>query len=212
MRGRTVATAVSIRRLSGVFFHQGPPRYQLLSCADPASVDARYQQQGEPGVWYASSRERGAWAEQFRHLLDDTVSPLEIRRRVGRVRVTDLQVLDLTDPDVQQLLGLIEADLTSDDYAVCQDVAAVARDAGFDAVLAPSAALPDLQTLAVFAGALHSGKVVAEHSRVQTPPVTLLDWLPQIRPVPQAAAAVARLFEDLLTLGKHSARRWRPHN
>jgi hypothetical protein len=89
-------------------------------------------------------------------------------------------------------------------------LAALARDAGLDGVLAPSAALPGLQTLAVFAPALTGGKVVAEHSRVQTAPVSLLDWLPQIRPVPQAAATVSRLFTELLKAGKQGVRRWSP--
>src|SRR5262245_13148422 len=40
---------------------------------------------GEPGVWYASSREQGAWAELFRHFVDEGVDPFEVRRRVGRV-------------------------------------------------------------------------------------------------------------------------------
>jgi hypothetical protein len=109
--GRRVHLEVPVRLLSGTYFHQGPPAFKLLSCADPATVSARYQRAGELGVWYASSLERGAWAEQFRHLVDDAISPFEIRRRVGRVRVDALHVLDLTDPEVRSLLKVDEGDL-----------------------------------------------------------------------------------------------------
>lgn len=92
-------------------------------------------------MWYASSQEQGAWAELFRHFLDDGIDPFEVRRRVGRVSV-DLQVLDLTDRTTRSHLGVSEADLVSDKCTLTQDIAAAARDAGFDAVLAPAAALP----------------------------------------------------------------------
>lgn len=75
----------------------------------------------------------------FRHFVDDGVDPFEVRRRVGRVAVT-LQVLDLTDERTRSHLGVDETDLLSDDYTTTQAIAA-ARDANFDAVLAPAAAL-----------------------------------------------------------------------
>ena len=39
---------------------------------------------GGTAAWYASRTERGAWAELFRHFLDDGVSLFEVRRRAGR--------------------------------------------------------------------------------------------------------------------------------
>jgi hypothetical protein len=71
----------------------------------------------EPGVWYASNREQGAWAELFRHFVDEGVDPFEVRRRVGRVSV-DLHVLDLTDRMTRSHLGVDEADPVSDDCAI----------------------------------------------------------------------------------------------
>jgi hypothetical protein len=89
-----IATAPR-RKLTGTYWHQGPTRHQLRSCADPARGPGRYHRTGEPGVWYASNQEQGAWAELFRHFTDEGVDPFEVRRRVGRVSVA-LQVLDLT--------------------------------------------------------------------------------------------------------------------
>jgi hypothetical protein len=100
---RTDAVATAPRRkLTGSYWHQGPTRHPLTSCADPARGPGRYHRTGEPGVWYASNREQGAWAEFFRHFLDDGVDPFEVRRRVGRVSVS-LDVLDLTDPPRERI-------------------------------------------------------------------------------------------------------------
>lgn len=127
-----VATAPR-RRISGRFWHQGPTRHPLTSCADPARGPGRYHRTGDPGVWYASSQEQAAWAELFRHFSDDGVDPFELRRRVGRVCVT-LEALDLTDEAVRTHLGVHESDLVGDDYSATQAIAAAARDAGHVAV------------------------------------------------------------------------------
>lgn len=196
--------------LSGRWWHQNAPRFALLDCANPAVVDARYQRRGQPGVWYASSRERSAWAELARHTLTPDLSPFQLRRRVGRVRVIKLQVLDLTDPDVRGHLSVSEEDLVGDDYARCQLVAEMARDAGFDGRVAPSAALYGHQTLAVFNHVLDdSNKIATEHSRVQVTPVTLLDLLPGVRPVGEQAVAVRALFDRLVSQGRDAVRRAR---
>lgn len=158
-------------------------------------------------MWYASSQEQGAWAELFRHFLDDGVDPFEVRRRVGRVSV-DLEVLDLTDDATRSRLGVSAADLVADDCTLTRDIAAAARNAGFDAVLAPAAALPGCQTLAVFAHALEA-KVTAERSEVRQPPPRLADLLPLIRPHEDVPDTVRRLLITLGQLGAEAIRRQR---
>jgi RES domain-containing protein len=194
------------RKLAGKYWHQGPTRYPLTSCSDPAHGPGRYHQTGEPGVWYASNREQGAWAELFRHFTDEGVDPFEVRRRVGRVSV-DLQVLDLTDEKIRSHLNVDEADLVSDDYATTQAIATAARDAGFDAVLAPAAALPGCETLAVFVHAMP--KVQAERSEVRQPPPRLVNLLPLIRPHENVPDVVRRLFATLVQVGAEAIRRRR---
>lgn len=193
-----VATAPR-RRLTGSYWHQGATRHSLTSCADPALGAGRYHRTAEPGVWYASNREQGAWAELFRHFTDEGVDPFEVRRRVGRVSVS-LLVLDLTDKMTQSHLGVDGADLVSDDCATAQAIACAARVVGFDAVLAPAAALPGCETLAVFAHALLN--VTAERSEVRQPPPRLADLLPLIRPHEDVPDTVRRL---LITLGRSGA-------
>jgi hypothetical protein len=65
-----IATAPR-RTLKGTYWHQGPTRHPVTSCADPARGPGRYHRTGEPGVWYASNKEQGAWAELFRHFVDE---------------------------------------------------------------------------------------------------------------------------------------------
>ena len=191
------------RHLSGRFWHQGPTRYPITSCRDPALGVGRYHQAGDPGVWYASSQEQAAWAELFRHFLDAGVDPFEVRRRIGRVSVV-VEVLDLTDPVVRDKLGVAEEDLVGDDYDVTQEVAREARRVGFHGVLAPSAALPGATTLAVFAGALSA--VQPERSEIRQPPPRLADLLPVIRPQEDVSAAVRRLFRTLAAAGAEAVR------
>ena len=200
-----VATAAR-RKLTGSFWHQGPTRHPLTSCADPARGPGRYHQTGDPGVWYASNREQGAWAEFFRHFVEDGVDPFEVRRRVGRVSV-DLDVLDLTDPPTRSHLGVDADDLVSEDCAITQAIATAARDAGYDAVLAPAAGLPGCITLAVFAHALPN--VAAERSQIRQPPPRLADLLPLIRPHKDVPDAVRRLLKTLGSLGAEEIRRRR---
>ncbi len=186
-------------------WHQNRPRNALLDFADPASYDARYSRAGEPGAWYASLTERAAWAELFRHWDQGEISPFEVRRRVGRVRVNALEVLDVTDPKIQERLGLGDAQLVANDWTLCQELAARARAAGFEGILAPSGALAGETTLVVFAVGM--GKVVAEHSRVQRPPVRVLDVLDRIRLPDGAVEPVGRLYEALTSLSRRLRRR-----
>jgi RES domain-containing protein len=147
--------------------------------ASPAAGPGRYHRAGDPGAWYASTTERGAWAELFRHHTGTDLSPFEIRRRIGRARVENLRVLDLTDPQVRDALGLTAADLTRDDLTRCQALGAAARAAGFEGILAPSPAVTGEIILVVFPTAIV--KVTEEHSRVQRAPARLRALVSRIR-------------------------------
>jgi hypothetical protein len=109
------------------------------------------------------------------------------------------QVLGLTDEETRSRLNVDEADLVSDDYAITQAIAAAARDAGFDAALAPAAAPHGCQTLAVFVHILP--KVDAERSEVRQPPPLLADLLAVIRPHENVLDTVRRFLKTLDKLG-----------
>jgi RES domain-containing protein len=126
----------------------------LLDVPDPPVRAGRYHRLNGRPTWYGSTSEAGAWAE-FARSLPDGVDPAQFKRHVGRVDF-DVMVLDLTDSDVQTRLGISRGDLIADDDAVCQALADLAANAGFEAVLGPSAALPDDATLAVFGDAIRA--------------------------------------------------------
>lgn len=195
------------RRITGRFWHQGSPRRAVDSFADPARGRGRYHVSGGPGVWYASDQEQAAWAELFRHFVDDGIDPFEVRRRIGAVAVTDLEVLDLTSPDTRAAVGVTEHDLTGDDYTATRAIAEAARQAGFEGMLAPSAALPGRQTLVVFIGGMT--RVDPERSRVQQPPPRLADLLAVIRPHPDVPSAVRRTLHAIYLAGSDAIRRVR---
>lgn len=140
----------------------------------------------------------------MRHFVTDGVDPFEIRRRVGRVKVTDLDVLDLTNPTVRAALGVTEADLTGDQYSDTQQLAEEAAAAGFQGILAPSAALPGRRTLVVFAAA--SALVTEESSDVRQPPPRLADLLRAIRPHRDMPRAVRDLLLALAQRGSQAIR------
>jgi RES domain-containing protein len=164
--------------LTAIVWHQCSPQHDLLDAPDPAVTTGRYHQAGGPGVWYASSSENGAWAELFRHHEPGGVSPLEVIRRIGHARVR-LRVLDLTDARVREILEVSERELTGDDLTPCQKVAEYARNSGYDAIFAPSAALEGQQTIAVFSSAMR--KITEGRSRVGSPSARARRLLGRVR-------------------------------
>ena len=166
------------RTLTGRFWHQGPPRFPTLSVADPAVTSGRFHTAGGPGMWYGSDQQQAAWAELFRHTLGSAIDPFEIRRRIGAVRVSGLEVVDLTDRASRDRLGVSETDLVGDDYQLTRQIA---RDAAatVEGILSPSAALPGRRTLAVFPAGMP--RLAEVSSRVTSAPPRLAGLQPSIR-------------------------------
>ncbi len=61
---------------------------------------------------------------------------------LGVFEITFSRVCDLTDPEIRNRLGLQADDLVQDDWSLTQEVTVAIRGAGFEAILAPSAAGP----------------------------------------------------------------------
>jgi RES domain-containing protein len=176
-----------------------------MDLASPAAGPGRYHRAGGPGAWYASTTERGAWAELFRHHTSTELSPFEVRRRIGRARVESLRVLDLTDPATREALSVTEADLTSDDLSRCQALGDAARAAGFEGMLAPSAALAGETTLVVFPSGM--ARLTEDHSRVQRPPARLRALVSRIRRLGRAASPGSSPPSPRLGAGRGAADR-----
>ncbi len=187
------------RPVNGVVWHQAGPGRTALSFAEPAVVDGRYTRQDGPGAWYGSSQEQAAWAELLRHY-EGAVSPLYVKRRVARVRITGLLALDLTDPQVLNDLGLSPDDLTGEgyDYRDTQRIARWAWRAGHEGILAPSAALPGQRTVAVFGRGIP--RLTVEVDRVRRMPGRLLDYLDRIPMPPSVRRNLDSLLSDAITV------------
>jgi RES domain-containing protein len=157
------------RRRSMTAWHHGSPRRDVLDLPDPPTHGGRYNRAGARATWYGSSTEAGTWAE-FARSLPPGANPAEFQRRLGQVHF-DLEVLDLTSPALQRRLRVDQSELVSDDLEVCETLADLALEAGYAAVLGPSAAAAGETTLAVFGPALvDKANRVVDHG-VRTPPI-----------------------------------------
>ena len=133
--------------------------------ADPPVTEGRFHRQGGRPTWYGSSSEGAAWSELSRN--PHGVDAREAKRRLGRV-VFDVVALDLTDPTLRDALGVTLLELTAPEREVCQTLADLAADAGFDAVVSPSAAVPGATTLAVFGEAIRGNAAEVSDLGVRT--------------------------------------------
>jgi len=55
------------------------------------------------------------------------------------IRVSLSKVLDLTDKKILERVGISESDIVGNDASLCLEISRLARTAGFEAILAPSA-------------------------------------------------------------------------
>jgi RES domain-containing protein len=166
--------------VTGIFWRNTAPARDALELPAVARSGARYHHRGEPPPLYAASDRDASWGELFRHTDPAVVSPFEIRRRMTELAVVDLPVLDLTDRDARDAIGVTEAQLTSNDYRHCHRIAAFvwSRPERYGGILGPSAAKPGAETLAVSQDWLDHVTVTA--SRTQTPPRRLLPLFEEI--------------------------------
>jgi RES domain-containing protein len=158
--------------VSGTFYRQTAPRRSGLDLLDPAPASGRFHRRGGESRIYASSSKEASWGELFRHS-EPGISPFETKRRMSELRVTDLRVLDLTDPELREAFGVSARLLVSNRLGPCQRLAAFVRQwPTFQGILAPSAAIPGMTTLVVFPEGLERVEVMT--AAVESPPLQLV--------------------------------------
>lgn len=109
----------------------------------------RYNPAKEFGVLYLSVSRECAFKEKLRQVKGrkDNLSP----QIVASFNVKIVRCLSLVDQTVLQSIGIVRDDLTRDnDFSVPQNVAREARNVGFEALVAPSAAGDECGNLVVF--------------------------------------------------------------
>jgi RES domain-containing protein len=117
----------------------------------------RFHVTGEFGAVYLALEPATALRELARRARR---AGIDVRQLMPRDLLTvDLRlakVLDLTDANARTEWGLDANAVTSDDFTACQEVAAAARRAGYEAIRYPSATGKG-QNLALFYDRIHPG-------------------------------------------------------
>ncbi len=118
----------------------------------PNSEPGRWHGAGDGATQYLSTTVEGAWAELVRAeglRSEQEVALVRMPMWVAEVHVQ--RVADYGTFEKSEAAGFPADALVDDDYSRCQEEGKRLREAGFQGVLAPSAALPDAVNLTLFA-------------------------------------------------------------
>jgi RES domain-containing protein len=123
------------RRVEGVWHRFVAERYKDAADSDQGALEhgGRYNPRREFGALYLSESPDACRVEMQRR------PGVRLRYWHARVRVRLARALDLTDPDIREKLRITRDDLTTDNWDLTHDVGRMARRAGFDALIVPSA-------------------------------------------------------------------------
>ncbi len=143
-------------RLKSKVWRHVPTGAQPLNFGWLLKASGRWNRRGVYGCLYASFSTEGATAELAK--LRAAATPASggvtfASRELVSIEVSVEPVLDLTDPDIIESLGVNVADFLGDDDASlerCRTVSDYARAEGFRAIIVPSAALQTEKNLIVF--------------------------------------------------------------
>ena len=131
----------------------------VASAFDPLRIEGsrlrggRYNPPGEFGALYCSLEPATAAAEIARGRMARGIDPSAVPE--GSLSLYDVEVsldavLDLTNPEILHQLGLSVEALKGGDLTIPRRLAQEARDTGYQAILAPSAAVPGAKNLVLF--------------------------------------------------------------
>lgn len=135
-----------------------------------APTDGRYHRAGDPWPLYASLDPATAWAE-WRAATGGAIDPSTERRRLWRLDVAGLRVLDLRREEVRAALS-VDLDELVGPRARCQALAARAHRIGAEGMIVPSAARIGSWNLVAFPPALRAVTPVGSSVRAPAPPPT----------------------------------------
>jgi hypothetical protein len=123
-----------------------------------ANTDAgRWHAAAEPATQYWSVAPEGAWAELIRHEhLREEREVAEVRMSIWVAEFRYQRIADYSTFDRADTAGPSADAVVSEDYSACQAEGHRLREAGFQGVIAPSAALPGVLNLTLFGPRLRS--------------------------------------------------------
>ncbi|MBB2975094.1 RES domain-containing protein [Microbacterium endophyticum] len=159
------------RAISETFHRYATSRRDPLSGAGARAFGGRWNPRDIFGAIYLATPIDACAGEARRAASALATTPetmLEASYLLHTIAVDDVLVLDLTDPEVLEKLGLTLADVADDDWTACQSVGHAAWFLGFQGVLAPSASGAGL-VLAAFEGRLELHQLAVKDSVPFTP-------------------------------------------
>lgn len=112
----------------------------------------RYNLPGTKGILYASFEKAVAVAELAKGLKARGINPNDYGADewwAYELELTSNRVLDLTDPKVVETLRITRASMLGDEVAITRQIGKQAIEAGFDAIIAPSAAHPEGKNIVI---------------------------------------------------------------
>lgn len=155
---------------SGTAFRHTAPSRDPLSGAGALLFGGRWNPPDLVSTLYLASPEAACIAE-FERMAHGQGRGVDsfLPRDVHELRVTRVNVLDLTSPDALAAVGLSMQEIESDDWLRCQEVGKTAHYLMLQGVLAPSATGSGF-VLAAFEPRLRPGQleVISTHTMRQT--------------------------------------------
>lgn len=155
----------------------------------PNSDDGRWHKFGDEPTQYLSTTVEGAWAELIR-TAEITSEPevALIRMPMWAAQVHLKRLADYGTFERAATAGFPPDALVDEDYSRCQDEGRRLREAGFQGILSPSAALPGTTNLTVFGPRIASSwnarpvlasSIPATEIAVGSPPEGIVDRVRQ---------------------------------
>lgn len=116
----------------------------------------RFNLPGTKGILYASFEKVTAVAEVAKGLKARGINPNEYGPDdwwAYELELTSSRVLDLADPKIMERLQISAAAIVGDEGAVTRQIGGQALEAGFEAIVAPSAAREEGKNIVIFLSA-----------------------------------------------------------
>jgi RES domain-containing protein len=166
-----VADEVAAIAVRGRWFKHTYPGSPPLPDRDPPP-DNRWQRGDVVDALYLADDEDTVWAEWYRHLAERAIPPLAQMPRELWTWEVDIEVADLSTPELLAAVGLPSPKPGHRSWPAFQRIGEHLWERGWAGLLAPSAARPNGKVLCLFRGSdgVRGARHVGKPRRISDPP------------------------------------------